>query len=32
MIDIDEDRLQQLMEASKKEYPDYDNYDIWLYV
>ena len=29
-VDIDEERLQQLMEASKKEYPDYDNYVIWV--
>lgn len=29
-VEIDEDRLQQLMEASKKEFPDYDDYVIWI--
>jgi len=29
-VEIDEERLQQLMEVSKKEYPQHDDYVIWV--
>ena len=31
MIEIDNDRLTQLMEASKIEFPDIDPFIIWVY-
>jgi hypothetical protein len=31
MVEVDNDRLIALMEASKMEYPDIDPYIIWVY-
>ena len=31
MVEIDNDRLTQLMEVCKQEYPDIDPYIIWVY-
>jgi hypothetical protein len=31
MVDIDNDRLNALMDACKQEYPDIDPYIIWVY-
>jgi hypothetical protein len=31
MVEVDNDRLTALMEASKMEYPDIDPYIIWVY-
>jgi len=30
MIEIDDERLEQLIEACKKEYPEQDNYVLWV--
>ena len=31
MVEIDNDRLTQLIEVSKQEYPDIDPFIIWVY-
>ena len=31
MVEVDNDRLTQLMETCKHEYPDIDPYIIWVY-